>query len=172
MVNLLITVCPDCPLMVILKSSRVRDFLGGDSTLSMQEAWVQFLVWELRSYIPWPPQKSLKSSRVKWICSCLKVYSLNPFKENHQETAGQEIRTFITRGVRGNSSSERVDLDGSRLPTWLHPSLLHAPWAEFTFLALSSSLHHLHPPCANLSESKCHTLVAFSPPASAPIAFL
>ena len=113
-------------------------------------------------------KKSLKSSRVKWICSCLKVYSLNPFKENNQETAGQEIRTFITRGVRGNSSSGRVDLDGSGLPTWLHPSLLHSPWAEFTFLALSSSLHHLHPPCANLSESKCHTLV----PASAPVVFL
>lgn len=60
MVNLLKTVCPDCPLMVILKSSRVKDFLGGDSTLPMQEAWVQFLVWELRSYIPWPKKKSLK----------------------------------------------------------------------------------------------------------------
>ena len=106
-------------------------------------------------------KRSLKSSRVKWICSYLKVYSLNPFKENNQETAGQEIRTFITRGVRGNSSSGRVDFDGSRLPVWLHPSLPHSPWAEFTFLALSSSLHHLHPPCANLSESKCHTLVIF-----------
>ena len=45
-------------------------------------------------------QKTLKSSRVKWICSCLKVNSLNPFKEDNKETAGQEIRTFLTRGVK------------------------------------------------------------------------